>query len=68
MGILRAAIQRNPDIKIRGIEETDNQQYAGEGRANSRDRHIATNFWKHYQPGKHHIILFGALHCTDESN
>ena len=65
---LRAAIERNPDIRIRGIEETDVQQKDSRGPSNARDRHIARNFWASYQPGKRNIILFGALHCTNESS
>ena len=68
MRTLRAAIERNPDIRIRGIEETDIQQKEPKGSSNSRDRHIARNFWDSYQPGKRNIILFGALHCTNESS
>ncbi|MGD9308481.1 MAG: hypothetical protein PVG51_05045 [Desulfosarcina sp.] len=65
---LRAAIKRNPDIQISGIEETDEQQKDSGGLSNSRDRHIARNFWDSFQPGKRNIILFGALHCKNESN
>ncbi len=38
------------------------------GPANSCDHHIATNFWNGYQPEKSNVILFGALHCSNESN
>ena len=64
MKILRTVKDRNPTIKIWGIEETEEQQKD----SNSRDQSIAHNFWGRFQPGMLHIILFGALHCTNEPN
>lgn len=64
MKILRAANGRNPTIDIRGIEEIKEQRK----RSNSRDRSIARNFWDRFQPGKLHIILIGALHCSNDPN
>ena len=68
MRILRAVVNTNPAVNIYGIEETDEQQKEKKDLFNSRDRSIALNFWDCFQPGKNHIILFGALHCTNESN
>ncbi|MGD9080158.1 MAG: hypothetical protein PVG96_12505 [Desulfobacterales bacterium] len=68
MKILRAVKDRNPAIKIWGIEETDEQQNGQQGHSNSRDQSIAHNFWNRFQPGRLHIILFGALHCTNKPN
>lgn len=68
MNILRSVKDRNPDIKIRGIEETNEQQKEQRGNSNSRDQSIARNFWDRFQAGRRHIILFGALHCTNESD
>lgn len=68
MNILRAVKARNPNIKICGIEETDKQQKEHRGHAGARDQSIARNFWNKFQPGMRHIILFGAFHCTNESN
>jgi hypothetical protein len=68
MRILRTVRDRNPAIRIEGIEETDKQQEGQGGYSNSRDQSIASNFWDKFQPGKFHIILFGALHCTNEPN
>ena len=68
MDVLRAARIRNPDVKICGIEETDEQQRDQRGRSGSRDRAIARNFWENFQPGMCHAILFGALHCASETN
>jgi hypothetical protein len=64
MKILRTVKDRNPDIKIWGIEETKEQQKDSK----SRDQSIAHNFWERFQAGRLHIILFGALHCTNEPN
>jgi hypothetical protein len=64
MKILRTVKDRNPNIKIWGIEQTEKQQK----NSNSRDQSIAHNFWDRFQPGKLHIILFGALHCTNDPN
>ena len=68
MKILRSVNNRNPAIKIRGIEETDEQQKGRHGHSISRDQSIALNFWDRFQPGRLHLILFGALHCTNEPN
>jgi hypothetical protein len=68
MRILRTVRDRNPAIRIWGIEETDKQQKGQGGYSNSRDQSIADNFWEKFQPGSFHIILFGALHCTNEPN
>jgi hypothetical protein len=68
MKILRTVRDRNPAIKILGIEETDEQQKGKRDHSNSRDQSIANNFWDRFQPGRIHIILFGALHCTNEPN
>ena len=68
MKILRSVKERNPAIKIWGVEETDEQQKGQHGHSISRDQSIAHNFWDRFQPGRFHIILFGALHCTNEPN
>lgn len=66
MKLLRTVRTRNPDIMISGIEETDKQRKERFGHEGSRDQSIARNFWERFQPGMRHIILFGALHCTNE--
>jgi hypothetical protein len=68
MNILRTVRDRNPHIKVFGIEETDKQASEHHSHLNSRDQAIAQNFWVTFEPGLRHIILFGALHCTNESN
>ena len=64
MKILRTVKNRNPNINIWGIEETKAQQKD----SNSRDQSIAHNFRERFQPGRLHVILIGALHCTNEPN
>ncbi len=68
LNVLRAAKSMNPDLYIGGVEETEQQGNQKTGIANTRDRSIAQNFWDRFQPGESHIILFGALHCANESN
>jgi len=68
MNILRTVKKRNPNIMIWGIEVTEAQEKKQRGQSNSRDQSIARNFWDRFQPGKRNIFLFGALHCTNESN
>lgn len=68
MNILRTVRDINPNIKVYGIEETEKQVQNHHGHPNSRDQSIAQNFWVTFEPGLRHIILFGALHCTNESN
>jgi hypothetical protein len=68
MRILRTVRDRHPAVRIWGIEETDEQQKGEQGHSSSRDQSIADNFWDKFQPGRIHIILFGALHCTNEPN
>lgn len=66
--ILRTVKHRNPAIKIWGIEETDKQAKKQHGHSNSRDLSIAQNLWATFEPGLRHVILIGALHCTNETN
>jgi hypothetical protein len=68
MKILRTVRDKNPDIMIFGIEETDEQQKEKSGHSGSRDKSITDNFWKRFHPGMRHVILFGALHCTNETH
>jgi hypothetical protein len=67
MKILRTVRAKNPSIRIFGIEETEKQQKEKRVHPGSRDESIAVNFWKKFHPGMLHIILFGALHCTNET-
>jgi hypothetical protein len=62
--VVRVVSARNPSVDISGIEETRAQEAAHVRETGARDRAIAQNFWRAYQPGKRHLILFGALHCA----
>ena len=68
--ILRAARARNARIDVAGIEETERQRRARQRKeqANLRDESITRNFWGRFQPGRRHVILFGALHCASHPN
>ena len=68
MNVLRTARAKNPDVRICGIEETEEQQKKQRRHSGSRDTSIAHNFWNRYQAGRRHVILFGALHCTNDPN
>jgi hypothetical protein len=68
LNVLRAVQNRNPEIRIYGIEETADQEKENKGMDGSRDRSLAQNFWVHFQPGRCHVILIGSLHCTGEPN
>jgi len=59
-------VARPQDLKIFGIEETDEQEKEQYVHSGSRDKSIARNFLKSYQPGMSHIVLFGAFHCANE--
>lgn len=65
--VLRAVRGRNPDVLVRGIEETRAQVATRKEREGSRDQTLARNFWQSWQPGQRNVILYGALHCADES-
>lgn len=66
--IIRAAKALNPKLVLAGIEETKEQERhrEREGDRTFRDDSILTNFWRTFTPGERHVVLFGALHCTDK--
>lgn len=64
--VLAAAHRLNPDVVVRGIEETREQIRARDGHEGSRDRSLVRNFWQAWQPGKRNVILYGALHCSTD--
>ena len=64
--VIRAAIGRNPEVDIRGAEETASQRRARRAAgAGARDDSIYRNVIASYVPGKRHAAVLGALHCTD---
>lgn len=65
-GVLRAARAANPAVAVRGIEETRAQVRTRRRHEGSRDRSLARNFWLAFRPGARHVILYGALHCSDD--
>ena len=63
--VIRAAIERNPEIDIRGAEETASQRRARRSAgAGARDDSIYRNVAESYVRGKRHAAILGALHCT----
>lgn len=68
LDILRTVRDRNPNIRIHGIEASAEQIKSHHDHWNPRDESIAQNFWVVFESGLRHIILFGALHCTNESD
>ena len=66
--ILEAARARNAAIEVAGIEETKHQRLARRdlGRPGFRDDSIARNFRDRFRRGRRHVVLIGALHCTDQ--
>ena len=64
--VIRAAIARNPEVDIRGAEETAPQRRARRAAgAGGRDDSIYRNVIASYVPGKRHAAVLGALHCTN---
>jgi hypothetical protein len=64
--VIRAARDRNPDVRVHGIEETREQYRARQTSEGSREYSLARNLWRHFRPGQRHVLLYGALHCADE--
>lgn len=64
--VIRAAIGRNPEVDIRGAEETASQRRARRAAGTgARDDSIYRNVIASYVPGKRHAAVLGALHCTN---
>ena len=64
--VIRAASERNPEVDIRGAEETASQRRARRAAgAGGRDDSIYRNVIASYVPGKRHAAVLGALHCTN---
>ena len=62
--LLRNSLAVNPGLVIDGIEERPEQRSARvEQGAGSRERSIEANFRTRYQPGRSHVVLYGAFHC-----
>ena len=64
--VIRAAFERNPEVEIRGAEETAAQRRARRAAgAGGRDDSIYRNVVASYVRGERHAAILGALHCTD---
>lgn len=66
---LRAARARSPGMVVVGIEETPAQRAARESGSLERGREdsILANLQRARRPGERHLILFGALHCSERA-
>ena len=63
--LLRSALTANPHLVVDGIEERHEQfstrRQQGTG---SRESSIETNLRIRYRPGRRHVVLYGAFHCS----
>lgn len=67
--VMRSVLQKNPDIEVYGIEETEEQKKARQKvLEGGRETTIENNLRELYQPGKQHLILYGAFHCSNTWN
>ena len=65
--LLRSALAANPALEIRGIEERRAQFAARRGQGSgSREGSIEANFRAHFRPGRRHVVLYGAFHCSHQ--
>ncbi len=65
--LLRNSLEVNPDLVVDGIEERPEQRSARiETGTGSRESSIETNFRTRYQPGRRHVVLYGAFHCSHQ--
>ena len=63
--LLRNALRANPHLVVDGIEERPEQRSARIDQATgSRESSIEANFRARYQPGRRHVVLYGAFHCS----
>ena len=65
--LLRSALEANPRLVIDGIEERQEQRsrrlQQGTG---SRESSIEANFRTRFRPGRRHVVLYGAFHCSHQ--
>ena len=65
--LLRSSVEVNPGLVIDGIEERPEQRSARiDAATGSREGSIETNFRARYQPGRRHVVLYGAFHCSHQ--
>jgi len=63
--LLRSTLKANPGLAVDGIEERPAQRSSriAEG-TGSRESSIESNFRARYRPGRRHVVLYGAFHCS----
>ena len=65
--LLRNSLEVNPGLVIDGIEERPEQRSARiDAATGSREGSIEANFRARYQPGRRHVVLYGAFHCSHQ--
>ena len=65
--LMRSSLEVNPGLVVDGIEERPEQRSARiEAASGSRETSIETNFRARYQPGRRHVVLYGAFHCSHQ--
>ena len=65
--LLRNSLAVNPGLVIDGIEERPEQRSARiDAATGSREGSIEANFRARYQPGRRHVVLYGAFHCSHQ--
>ena len=66
--VVLAAKAANPAVRVLGIEETRPQYDARfDSQGQGREASIEQNLRAVYKPGKRHIVLFGAFHCSQRT-
>ena len=66
--LLRSALEANPRLVIGGIEERPDQRSKRlQQGAGSRESSIEANFRTRFRPGRRHVVLYGAFHCSHQS-
>ncbi len=63
--VINAAVGRNPDLLIRGVEELPIQMQRHRRGVGSREQSIARNIAHWLGEDWRHVVLIGALHCKD---
>lgn len=62
--IVRSVRRANRHALLIGLEGWNEESVAD--RDASRDRQLASRFWSNHVRGQRHVLLYGALHCSDQ--
>jgi len=65
--LLRSIKLKNPHIKIHAIEANQEQRANPRLKHHSREALITANFWRNFTRGTRHIVLMGAIHCSNSN-